>query len=377
MLASSPGLPSTSSSVVSTASGGERHAEALYVQHGTFANAYSVAFDPDLERHWWRGAGDGGDGGIQAYARCDLLGVTCGFFDPLCAEDDARHVIDDFIATTRSASPNERLVFWKVGAAAAEHLSRRGFHIAPYGLENDVVMTAKQLDLRGTSLRGLRRQITAARRNGVYVEALSPSSSRAEYAELECVTARWRATRPQQLEARRVTRRTPHRDEPHCTKVVARLSTDGTAVGWAALDHIYEGGALVGCGLNACRYDPAVSDGIASLLALDGAALVRGTLGESNAGGCARPFKLALGESPLIEFPTTRGIFFGESERRSRFVEGVFRLVRERGRWIYGVGGIAAWKRKWRAAEQPTTFVAVDSARPVRASAAALALILV
>ena len=104
--------------------------------------------------------------------------MTCGFFDPLCAEDDARHVIDDFIATTRSASPNERLVFWKVGAAAAEHLSRRGFHIAPYGLENDIVMTAKQLDLRGTSLRGLRRQITAARRNGVYVEALSPSSSR-------------------------------------------------------------------------------------------------------------------------------------------------------------------------------------------------------
>ena len=108
--------------------------------------------------------------------------------------------------------------------------------------------------------------------------------------------------------------------------MVARLSTDGTAVGWAALDHIYERGALVGCGLNACRYDPAVSDGIASLLALDGAALVRGTLGESNAGGCARPFKLALGESPLIEFPTTRGIFFGERAaiaiRRGRLPAG-------------------------------------------------------
>lgn len=350
--------------------------EALFLRFGNFANAYSVAFDGDLERFH----SDTVDG-VVAYARCKALRVTCGFFDPLCATENLPTLIHEFVRTARAFSHNERIVWWKVSAATAEALTRQfGFDVAPYGLENDVRLPRRSLG--GTALRGLRRQVAAARRNGIYVEPAC--ASRSSYEELASVTAAWRATRPQKIEARRVTRRTPHYDEPHCTKVVARRSRDGVVVGWAALDHIYSDEQLVGCGLNAVRYDPGASDGIASLLALDGAALVfeqqrqQQVLPPHREGQeHALPnFRLALGESPLVAFPPTRGIFFGENERRSRFVETLFKLVREHGRWLYGVRGIADWKRKWRADDQPTTFVAVDTQRPLRASIAAVALLL-
>ena len=65
-----------------------------------------------------------------------------------------------------------------------------------------------------------------------------------------------------------------------------------------------------------------------------------------------------------------------EALRRADALDSIFTFVRERGRWVYGVRGIAGWKRKFRA-QQSVTFCAVADERPLRAvlaSAAALLL---
>lgn len=288
-------------------------------------------------------------------------------------------MLDDFIRVHTAERPAERVCFWKVSAATAELLAQRGYWIAPYGIENDIKLPRS--DLSGTRMRGLRRQLDAARGNGLTVEPIPVSAdvTAGVWHEMEAVTRAWLATRPRRREVRRVTRRVAPRHESHCTKVVARRR-DGGIAGWAAMDHIYADNHLIGCGLSAVRYDPACGEGIASLLALDGAAV---TLAEAIQNGVNTlprdtqsdpPFRLALGESPLVAFPEKQGTFFGDSERRSRFIERIFKLVRERGRFVYGVRGIADWKSKWRADEQDVTFVAVDSALPLRASLATVAL---
>lgn len=60
----------------------DHRAEHLFLQHGSRANAFSVAFDHDLSRHFAPPTGpDGNDGGVVAFSRFAPLGCTCAFFD--------------------------------------------------------------------------------------------------------------------------------------------------------------------------------------------------------------------------------------------------------------------------------------------------------
>ena len=308
---------------------------------------FSVAFDPDLQRHIT-------SEGVIAFTRNDLMGVTTVFFDPLCEDSALPEVLDGFFDAVHTEHPHDRIAFWKVSRAVANVLSDRGYQLAPYGIENDVCLPRA---LGGTQLRGLRRQVDAARRRGVVVQVVEASADAADWADLRAVTDRWLKTRPQPFEVKRVTRRTPHASEEHCTKLVARLP-DGSAVGWAAFDHMYCRGELIGCGMNAVRYDPASCPGVAALLAQDGAALVQQKLAARIGGKSHTTFRLALGESPLPSSEALDG--FENVHRSSRFLEQIFHLVRERGRWLYGVQGISDWKRKWRA-DREVTYCALPS----------------
>ena len=303
--------------------------------HGRHANAFSVAFDPDLKRHT--------DAfGTLAYTQSNILGVTTVMFDPLCSHDNLPHLIDNFMRAMEQHA-DQRYVFWKVGSDVADLLAERGYTMAPYGIENRCPLP---INLAGTRLRGLRREIAAARRHGLVVE---PIEAEASWEGVRSVTKSWLSTRPQPFMVRRVTRRTPHAHEEYCTKVVARTPA-GEIVGWAALDHIYSYGKLVGCGLNAVRYDGQAARGVAALLALEGALIVS----EKAAG----PFHLELGESPMPNPEYLEGL--GSLYCDSQFLEAIFRLVREHGHMIYGVEGLANWKRKWRA-EQSVTYCAISS----------------
>jgi len=55
----------------------------------------------------------------------------------------------------------------------------------------------------------------------------------------------------------------------------------------------------------------------------------------------------------------------------SAALEALFRLLHERGGWLYNTAGISRWKRKWRAATT-ASFVAVDARLPWRHVAALL-----
>ncbi len=281
-------------------------ATTLYLAHGSQGNSFAAAFDPDFER--WTA---GGDRGIVAYARSHLLDISMGFFDPLCSDSELPTVLDEFIS---ARSPE---AFWKVSAPVARALAARGdWYIAPYGLEHNVwAKPSHGISLAGQQRRGLRREIAAATRGGLRVEIIdgddddegsgssssgsggsggsgSSGGSSGTWAELESVSARWLRTRTRRYEIRRATRRTPHRHERYCTKMICRSPT-GRAVGWAAFDHLYRQGELIGVGLNAVRWDGSAR-GAAALLAWRGAEMVR----EAH-GAAERPFVLCLGESPF------------------------------------------------------------------------------
>ena len=128
-------------------------------------------------------------------------------------------------------------------------------------------------------------------------------------------------------------------------------------------------GSLIGCGLNAVRYDRKAASGVAALLALDGAAIVRHAQPPQRAAAgyptSDRPFLLALGESPLPSEDEMDGLDVADALRTGTALQTLFNLVRERGRRIYGVRGLSDWKRKWRA-EQSVTYCAVRSDPPLK-----------
>ena len=320
----------------------------LYTKHGGFANAFSATFDPDLCHHIAKDKD-----GFVAYARSPRLRVTVAFFDPVCASDALPRVIDEFIATFK---PLGRVGFWKISERTADLLAARGYACARYGLDNDLTLPIK---LSGPRLRGLRREVSAARAAGVRIEKVGESDE--PWADLAAINERWLATRARRTEIRRATRRCPLRHEPHCTKLVARAA-DGRLVGWAALDHLYRDGRLVGGGLSTVRWE-SDSPGIAALLAHDGIGLLQQQGAAANIGDGS--FVLALGESPLASEPTDDSVAAHDAlpaTSRSRYMEILFRGIYKFGGAVYNMRGITEWKRKWRA-EQRWMYVALERGR--------------
>ena len=382
-------------------------AERLYLAHGTSANSFAAAFDPDLERHVT-------SLGLVAHKRQAALGVTMAFFDPLCSSDELPALLDDFLA----AHAGDRIAFWKVSAPVAAELARRGWRVANYGVEHCVDL--QHFSLGGPDRRGLRRQVNAARRAGIVIEPVSSSS----WPEIESVTSQWLATRTRRQEIKLATRRTPHRDEVHCTKLLAR-APDGSCVGWAAFDYLYEDEKVVGVGLNAVRWLPVKPSkdtngcgsgipGVASFLALEGASMLRDLHAPDG------PFTLALGESPFATMadgalcepitdsgspvrrvtqlhasaavPTAPGggvawashralcgkwrgsAVSADFPRRAGFLEGAFAVLGKCGEPLYSIRGLDGWKRKWRADKQ-VTYCVVNHQLPLHETLAGLALI--
>ena len=352
-------------------------ANRLYLQHGRHANSWAAAFDADLER--WV---DTDARGLVSFARYSPLSITMGFFDPLCSESDLDPVLGSFLADTDCS------VFWKVSRGTAQCLAARGWCITPYGIEHEVFLP---LELGGSRRRNLRREIASARRSGLVVEQVEAAEPGAPiWDELAQVTRRWLLSRTQRHEIRRATRRTPHRHEAHCTKVVCRSAATGHVRGWAAFDHIYDQGRLAGVGLNAVRWDSAkagTTNGIASLLAAEGAKLVRMVHGHDD----ATPFVLSLGESPFgVPVPSGEGSMQCSALRASLPLQALFALIRKYGEPLYAVRGLDTWKRKWRAesAFAPTgpgkevheevqiTYIATKHELPLLEVGATLALVL-
>ena len=201
--------------------------ERLYLSYGHRANSFSAAFDPDLERHVT-------DEGFVAFARHECTRTSLAFFDPVGGEIET--VLDSFINQERRRG---RVAFWKVSTATARYLcARHGFAAAPYGTEHALDLSGDML--RGPKRRNLRRDVNNARKAGARVEVVEAAD-----ASLTTCERRWLAARPQSREIRRATRRCRAAPEPYCTKVRA-VDDTGATLGWAAFDHCYRDGVLVG-----------------------------------------------------------------------------------------------------------------------------------
>ena len=142
-------------------------------------------------------------------------------------------------------------------------------------------------------------------------------------------------------------------------------------------------------GLNAVRWDSAkagTTNGIASLLAAEGAKLVRMVHGHDD----ATPFVLSLGESPF-GIPSGEGSMQCSALRASLPLQALFALIRKYGEPLYAVRGLDTWKRKWRAEsafapiagpekevheEVQITFIATKHQLPLLEVGATLALVL-
>jgi len=339
--------------------------ERCYLRSGSAATSFSATFDVDLERF------ETADG-FLAYASVLPLATTIAYFDPVLADPTdktaARTLLREFLRV------HPRTAFLHCGPLFAATLADEGLLINPYGVENKVPLP---LSLRGTRMRGLRREVDAARRQGVSISVVADAlgNDDALWAELRSVDARWISGRVQQREVKRATRRAVLGPECHTTKVVARTQA-GEAVGWACFDHIYEDGQVVGLGLAVVRSDPCFK-GVSTLLAVDGARL------------CAAVFPrlcvLDLGVSPLAPVPDGMDwnplIVCGEEvcveePERAPFIDALFSSLFRWGTGLYNTQGLAAWKRKWRPKEG-LAYVGVQSALPVRELVAALLLLVI
>ena len=316
--------------------------ERVYLSYGHRANSFSAAFDPDLERHVT-------DEGFVAFARHECTKTSLAFFDPVGGKIET--VLDSFINRERRRG---RVAFWKVSTATARYLcERHGFAAAPYGTEHALDLSGDML--RGPKRRNLRRDVNNARKAGARVEVVEAAD-----ASLTTCERRWLAARPQSREIRRATRRCRAAPEPYCTKVRA-VDDTGATLGWAAFDHCYRDGVLIGAGFSTVRWDPCAPKGLPALLAIEGAALV--------ADGRAT-FRLELGEAPLAPLPA----HLVEDFPPLPFVSAITRLVYDRGRLLYNARGISAWKRKWRA-EESALWICCEKDPPFLETVAALALI--
>lgn len=313
--------------------------ERLYLQHGSRANAFSAAFDSDLERHLT-------DEGFLAFARHAPTQTSVAFFDPVCDEKHLPAVLDSFVEREKQRG---RVSFWKISTETARYLCEaHGFAAAPYGTEHALDVS----DAMRRGSRSLRRDVNNARRHA-RVEVVETYD-----ATLETCERRWLAARPQSRLIRRATRCCCAAPEPYCTKVRA-VDAAGATLGWVAFDHCYRDGALVGAGLSTVRWDPHAPKGLPALLAVDGAALVAGDR-----------FRLELGEAPLAPLPR----HLAADLPPLPFVSGITRLVYDRGRRLYDARGISAWKRKWRA-DESALWICCYNDPPLLETAAALALI--
>ena len=361
--------------------------ESFYLAHGHHANAFSVAFDEDLDRHV-------STLGVLAHARCRWLDTSIVYYDPL--SDDMPALLDEWLATQRS----RHVGFWKVSRATAALLAERGFQLVAYGFEHNNIEVPPQLG--GTAMRGLRRQVEKARGAGVVVSALAADTpaDAPVWAELDSLNRRWLRTRTRSFQVRRISRRyAPHAVEPHTTRLCARDGT-GRVVGWASLDHMHSGGALTGVGLSGVRWDPTVG-GVASLLAVDGATLVARQMQQQQQQQQQQhqqqpppPLTLSLGESPLaVRRAETRADWAssassaatttaeaavaataaaGRAVAWNGALERFFALLHRWGNALYNTRGIARWKAKWRAPRPDVSYVAVDATMPWRHVAAVL-----
>ena len=210
---------------------------ALLEQHGNFALAYSIAFQPDLSYF----------GDALGFLSYKMVGRTAFVLsDPIGPPEHRDKVIDGFLATQKDVS------FWQVSHAVAQILSARGFFINELGCETLVDLTT--FSFAGPHRRNFRTAVNRFFASG-YVAREEPLAS-LNAARLRSISESWRRTRTTKChELRFLVRPVVLADELGVRKFFI-LDRDGDPKAFAFFDPVYEGGEIAGYLSSTRRWSP-------------------------------------------------------------------------------------------------------------------------
>jgi lysylphosphatidylglycerol synthetase-like protein (DUF2156 family) len=205
----------------------EADRRALLEAHGNFVLAYSVAFQPGLERF-------GDTDGFLAYR---MVGHTAYVLaDPLAPPERHGALIDAFVEARRDVT------FWQVSHATAKLLDARGFFVNELGLENFIDLASYGFE--GPERRSFRTAVNRFARSG-YRVAEAPLAS-LDSVRLKAISEGWRHTRTtKRRELQFLVRPVVLADEPGVRKFFI-MDANEEAVAFAFFDPLYEDGRVAG-----------------------------------------------------------------------------------------------------------------------------------
>jgi lysylphosphatidylglycerol synthetase-like protein (DUF2156 family) len=215
-------------------------------EHGSFALAYSAAFQPGLD--YFSLDSFHGDKGFIAYKQVGRTAFALS--DPLAPADHHETLIRRFVEAKGD------VCFWQVSRTVAEMLARIDFAVNAMGTET-------RLDLNGYDFCGPRKRNfrtalkRAAGRGDTIAECQVASLDRAE---LRGVSERWRQTRGvKNREMTFLTRPAVLDDEVDVRKFFS-FGPQGDLQAFAFFDPIYDSGRIVGYLSSARRRLPEADD---------------------------------------------------------------------------------------------------------------------
>jgi lysylphosphatidylglycerol synthetase-like protein (DUF2156 family) len=184
-------------------------------QHGNFALAYSVTFQPGLEHF-------GDEAGFLSYKTIGSTALVLS--NPVAAPDKRRALINRFVEEKGD------VCFWQISRPVAEILAGLGCSINEMGTESHINLANYNFAGPAPAKRNLRR---------AYNRMLNLQ-------ELEAVSVKWRRTRSvANREIMFLVRPVVLEDEPDVRKFFT-FDRDGQLKAFAFFDPVYEGGEVVG-----------------------------------------------------------------------------------------------------------------------------------
>jgi lysylphosphatidylglycerol synthetase-like protein (DUF2156 family) len=201
----------------------------LLRQHGDFALAYSVTFQPGLENF-------GDEAGFLSYKTLGSTALVLS--NPVAAPDKRRALINRF------TEEKGDVCFWQISRPVAEILAGLGFSINEMGTESHIDLANYNIAGPAPEKRNLRRAYNRMLGRGYTTRESSAASLNLR--ELEAVSVKWRRTRSlKNHEIMFLVRPVVLEDEPDVRKFFT-FDQDGHVKAFSFFDPVYEGGEVIG-----------------------------------------------------------------------------------------------------------------------------------
>jgi lysylphosphatidylglycerol synthetase-like protein (DUF2156 family) len=210
---------------------------ALLRQHGSFSQAYSVAFQAGL-RHF------GDERGFIAYKT--VWGTAMALSDPLAPKQAVGNLI------ARFCRENPDVAFWQISRPVAEILAALGFFTNEMGPDTCIALAG--YDLSGRAKHNLRNARNRMNNLGYNTRESTIRSVGAD--KVKAVSDAWRQTRTvRRREVGFLSRPMVIDDEPD-VRAFFTFDRAGELVAFSIFDPIYQSGEVVGYTAQHNRYGP-------------------------------------------------------------------------------------------------------------------------